>query len=203
MFQRTFTCVWHLSSTILPLYTCHAERKYLHVTETGLAFLFHSHFSIVFGLTFSALQLTLSTSCQPRFLKVSLLLSSFYGSTSNYENLHPFDCHVYRCLCDYMPNKISTCNIPCIFLGYNPFYQGFRCLDPITTKLYITRHAQFNETHIPSLDTTQAQSISNLHISNFLEPSALHPDLPPLCMCLIPCILLDLVLTRALFVLIL
>ncbi|RVW53058.1 Retrovirus-related Pol polyprotein from transposon RE1 [Vitis vinifera] len=46
--DRSLTYFWHTSSTLLSIYTCsngRAERKHRHVTETGLALLFHSHLS--------------------------------------------------------------------------------------------------------------------------------------------------------------
>ena len=65
------------------------------------------------------------------------------------------------------------------FLGYSPTHKGFRCLYPATTKLYITRHAQFDETHFPAIPSSQAQSLSSLPISNFLEPHLYHIDSSP------------------------
>jgi histone deacetylase 1/2 len=64
-----------------------------------------------------------------------------YGSPPNYENFHPFGCHVYPFLRDYMPNQFSPRSIRCILMGYRTFYKGFRCLDPSTSRIYITRHA--------------------------------------------------------------
>jgi hypothetical protein len=96
-----------------------------------------------------------------------------------YENFHPFGYRVYHCLRDYMPNKLSPRSIPCIFLGYSPSYKGFRCLYPTTSRIYITHHAQFDETHFPFLNTSQAQPISSLQFSNFLEPCLLLTDMPP------------------------
>ena len=101
-----------------------------------------------------------------------------YGSSPNYENFHPFGCRVYPCLRAYMPNKFSPRSIPCIFLGYSPSYKGFRCLDPVTSRLYITRHAQFDENHFPFIDTSHAQPLSSLQFSHFLEPRILHTDPP-------------------------
>lgn len=89
----------------------------------------------------------------------------------NYDNFHPFGCRVHLCLHDYMPNKNFSRSIPCNFLDYSSSYKGFRCLDPTTSKLYIIHHAQIEETHFPFLDTSQAQPISSLQFSNFLEPN--------------------------------
>ncbi|KAJ8643177.1 hypothetical protein MRB53_004925 [Persea americana] len=64
-------------------------------------------------------------------------------------------------------------------IGYSSSYKGFRCLDPTTSRIYITRHAQFDETHFPFLDISQAQPISSLQFSNFLEPSLPPTDMLP------------------------
>ena len=64
-------------------------------------------------------------------------------------------------------------------MGYNSSYKGFRCLDPTTSRLYITCHAQFDETHFPFLTTSQAQPLSSLQFSNFLEPSLPLPAMLP------------------------
>lgn len=71
-----------------------------------------------------------------------------------------------------------------VALPPNFSYKDFYCLDPTTTKLYIMCHAQFDESHFPSLDTSLAQPLSTLHIFNFMEPCVLHTYLPPL-LCLI------------------
>jgi hypothetical protein len=38
----------------------------------------------------------------------------------------------------------------CIFLGYGSHYKGYRCFDPFTRKIFITRHVVFNETSFPA-----------------------------------------------------
>jgi hypothetical protein len=76
-----------------------------------------------------------------------------------------------------MTNKFSPRSIPCIFMGYSSSHKGFRCLDPTTSRIYITRHAQFDEHHFPFHHTSQAQPMSSLQISNFLEPSLSPTDM--------------------------
>jgi len=63
-------------------------------------------------------------------------------------------------------------------MGYNTSYKGFRCLDPSTSRIYITRHAQFDENYFPSLDTSQAQPMSSLQFSDFLEPTPPYTNMP-------------------------
>jgi hypothetical protein len=68
-----------------------------------------------------------------------------------------------------MPNQFSPRSIRCILMGYMTFYKGFRCLDPSTSRIYITRHAQFDENYLLILGTSQAQPISSLQFSNFFK----------------------------------
>ncbi len=168
-----------LSCPYTPAQNSYAERKHRHVTETGLALLFHSHTSPRFWVdAFSTAAYIINQLSIP-LLGGKSPFELLYGSSPNYENFHPFGCRVYPCLRDYMPNKFSPRSIPCIFLGYSPSHKGFRCLDLTTSRIYITRHAQFDETHFPFLDTSQAQPISSLQFSNFLELNLPPTDMLP------------------------
>lgn len=147
-----------------------AEMKHRHMTEIGLVLFFRSHTSTRYWVDgFSTATYIINRLPTP----LSGGKSPFellYGSVPNYENFHPFSCRVYPCLHDYMPTKFSPCSIPCIFLCYSSSYKVFRCLDPTTSGIYITRHAQFDETHFPFLSTSLAQPIFSLEFSHFLEP---------------------------------
>jgi hypothetical protein len=46
----------------------------------------------------------------------------------------------------------------CIFLGYGSHYKGYRCFDPFTRKIFITRHVVFNETSFPAKVEVTASS---------------------------------------------
>ena len=106
-----------------------AERKHCHVTETDLDLLFHSHLSPRFWVdAFSTT--VLSTGCLLHFLEASHHLNSSMATPLHYDNFHPFGCCVYPCLRDYMPNKLSPCSIPCIFLGIVPLIKGFVVMIP-------------------------------------------------------------------------
>ncbi|RVW29453.1 Retrovirus-related Pol polyprotein from transposon RE1 [Vitis vinifera] len=176
---RTSGIHHQLSCPYTPTQNGRAKRKHRHVTETGLALLFHSHFSLRFWVdAFSTATYIINRLPTP-LLGGKSPFELLYGYSSHYENFHPFGCRVYPCLRDYMPNKLSPHKIPCIFLGYSPSHKGFRCLNPTTSRLYITRHAQFDETHFPTVPSSQAQPLSSLHISNFLEPRFHHIDPSP------------------------
>src|SRR5438270_13593353 len=71
-------------------------------------------------------------------------------------------------------NKLSSRSAICVFLGYGEGKKGYRCFDPITKKLYISRHVVFLE-HIPFfsiLSTTHNLTKSHLlRIDPFFEES--------------------------------
>ncbi|KAF8406763.1 hypothetical protein HHK36_008855 [Tetracentron sinense] len=71
-------------------------------------------------------------------------------------------------------SKLSSRSVICVFLGYGEGKKGYRCFDPITQKLYVSRHVVFLE-HIPFFSipsTTHALTRSDLvRIDPFSEDS--------------------------------
>ena len=171
---RTSGIHHQLSCPYTPVQNGRAERKHRHVTEIGLALLFHSHLSPCFWVDAFNTATYIINQLPTPLLDGKSPFELLYGYSPHYENFHSFGCRVYACLRDYMLNKLSPLSIPCIFLGYSPSHKGFRCLDPTTTRLYITRHA-----HFPIVPSFQAQPLFSLHISNFLEPRLHHIDPSP------------------------
>ena len=176
------SCIHHqLCCPYTPAQNDRAERKHRDVTETDLTLLFHSHLSPRFWVdAFSTAAYIINWLPTP-LLGGNSPFELLYDYTPYCDNFHPFGCRVYPYLRDYMPNKFSPRTIPCIFLGYSPAHKGFRYLDPAITKLYIIRHAQFDETHFPATPSSQAQPLSSISISNFLEPHLYHIHSSLLC----------------------
>ena len=165
-----------LSCPCTPAQNDRALRKHRHVTETDLLLLFHSHLSSYFWVDAFSTTAHIINRLPTPLLGGKSPFEFLYGYSLYYENFHPFGCRVYPCLHDYMPNKLFHCSISCIFLGYSPSHKGLHCLDPTTTKLYITRHAQLDETQFPIVCSSQDQPLSSLHNLNFLEPHFYHID---------------------------
>jgi len=92
-------------------------------------------------------------------------------------------------------------SIKCIFIGYSSNYRGYRCLDPSTKKVHISRHVVFDEDTFPAKDwmssplpppatasatrgnvsptTTQLLLPSSLDFTPAPDPSALQPPSTP------------------------
>ncbi|KAM1206793.1 hypothetical protein ACFX2G_007517 [Malus domestica] len=67
----------------------------------------------------------------------------------DYSKLKVFGCSCYPWLKPYSTSKFDGKSIHCVFLGYSLQHKGYRCLDPLTSRLYISRLVLFNESTFP------------------------------------------------------
>ncbi|PON75186.1 hypothetical protein PanWU01x14_045380, partial [Parasponia andersonii] len=72
-----------------------------------------------------------------------------FCSHRNYTKLHIFGCLCYPWLRPYSAHKLDSRSIPCVFLGYSLTQSVYLCLDPSTSKIYISRHIKFVEHIFP------------------------------------------------------
>jgi len=89
---------------------------------------------------------------------INTIPSSYSSGLSPYEKL--YECvldyslfRVFGCTCFVLHlyvehSKLSSRSVICVFLGYDEGKKGYHCFDPITQKLYMSRHVVFVE-HIP------------------------------------------------------
>ena len=71
-----------------------------------------------------------------------------YGATPDYTSRKVFGSTCFVLLPQVERNKYSPRSIICVFLGYGDGQKGYRCYDPSSKKLYVSRHVVFLE-HIP------------------------------------------------------
>ncbi|KAK9050301.1 hypothetical protein SSX86_030729 [Deinandra increscens subsp. villosa] len=55
------------------------------------------------------------------------------------------------------------------FHGYATQYKGFRCFEPVSQRVYITRHATFDESYFPFIEQSTPQNYANLELTSFVE----------------------------------
>ncbi|KAL4560122.1 hypothetical protein LXL04_032271 [Taraxacum kok-saghyz] len=66
------------------------------------------------------------------------------------------------------PRKTNT-SLPCVFLGYCSQYKGFQCLEPTTSRIFVSRHTRFDEQCFP-FDSEAGQSPAHmLALSEFCD----------------------------------
>lgn len=134
-----------LSCPYTPQQNGRAERKHRHIVETGLALLFNAKVPTTYWVdafssaTFIINRLPTQTTNGMSPFEV------LFDCKPNYNNFRTFGCRVFPYLRDYAENKLATRSLPCIFLGYSTQHKGYKCLDTSSNRLYITRHARFDE----------------------------------------------------------
>lgn len=76
-----------------------------------------------------------------------------YKVKPDYSWLKPFGCASYPWLRPYNSYKLCPKSTTCVFLGYCENTKGYRCLDPTTNRVYISRHVRFLESVFPFAST--------------------------------------------------
>uniref|UniRef100_A0A2N9J9M1 Integrase catalytic domain-containing protein n=1 Tax=Fagus sylvatica TaxID=28930 RepID=A0A2N9J9M1_FAGSY len=79
--------------------------------------------------------------------------------------LRTFGCQCFPLLTPYTAHKLHPKTISCVFLGYPTNTKGYLCLDPVTKRVYTSRHVLFNEHVFPGLIHTSDSSASSSHAS--------------------------------------
>ena len=68
-----------------------------------------------------------------------------FGSSPSYDLLKVFGCVYFVLLHDHERNKLRSRSRLCCFLGYGISQKGYRCYDPISKRLRVSRHVVFWE----------------------------------------------------------
>lgn len=96
-----------ISCPYTPSQNGRAERKHRHITETGLAMLFHSRVPVSYWVDAFSTEVYTINRLPSKLLGDKSTFELLFGVSPNYENFHPFGCCVYPCLRDYVANKFS------------------------------------------------------------------------------------------------
>jgi transposase InsO family protein len=162
-----------------------AERKLRHILETGLTLLAHAHLSNKYWVDAFFTAVYTINRLPTAILNHLSPYEKLYHTTPDYQKFRVFGCLCYPLLRPYGLHKLEFRSKPCIFLGYQ--YAGYKCLDPVTNKAYLSRHVVFDEASFPAKDqsasllpsqlSSQGNSALSL-LSSSLLPSVLSPINP-------------------------
>ena len=112
-------------------------------------------------------------------LNLSSLYEIFFTTTLNYSKLKIFGCLCYPWLRPYTTHKLHTRSKPCVFLGYSLTQSAYYCLDPSTSKIYVSRHVKFVEFVFPFRHISAPSSYPpSDSIATWLPPPLRIPNLP-------------------------
>ena len=72
-----------------------------------------------------------------------------FSSPPSYDDLRVFGCLYYPSIVSTTPYKLAPRSVACIFLGYPPNTKGYRCYDPVSHRVFTSRHVYFDERSFP------------------------------------------------------
>ena len=126
-----------------------SERKHRHVVETGLSLLCSANMPLPYWpLAFATAVFLINRLPTPVLSNLSPY-QSLFNLTPNYQKLRTFGCLCFPWLRPYVPNKLENRSTPCIFVGYSLTQSAYLCLEPLSGRIYVSRHVRFNETEYP------------------------------------------------------
>ena len=82
-----------------------------------------------------------------------------FKAKPNLLHLKVFGCTCFPLLKPYNTHKFQPHTSPCVFLGYPPYSKGYRCLEPHSHWIYVTRYVLFNQHDFSAL--TQVSSLQS------------------------------------------
>jgi hypothetical protein len=144
-----------------------AERKHRHILDTVRTLLISSscpeHF---WGEAALTAVYTINRVPMPVIQNQSPY-ERLYGTPPSYDLLKVFGCTCFVLLQPHERNKLEPRARICCFLGYGIKHKGYRCWDPLSQRLRISRHVIFWEHKMFS-------SLSKFHVSSPSSPAFFH-----------------------------
>lgn len=167
-FVNHFLLHLFLSTGILHQTTCPhtpeqngiAERKHRHLIETTITLLLQASLPTKFWFEALTTAVYLVNRLPHSSLQFQVPFTLLFQTTPSYHLLKPFGCLCFPWLKPYTSHKLQPKSSPCIFLGYYDNTKGYKCYDPSTTKVYISRHVRFVDTEFPFSVLSRSPSTS-------------------------------------------
>lgn len=148
------------------------ERKHRHIVEMGLAMLAQSGVPILFWDAAFESACFIINLLPMRSHSFTSPYECLFHTKPNYSSLHVFGCLCFPCLRPYINHKLQFRSSLCVFLGYPPRYQGYRCYSPATGRMYILGDVIFDE-DIFSYRTKNLTGVATQlrEVSHFKQPT--------------------------------
>ncbi|OMO89784.1 Integrase, catalytic core [Corchorus capsularis] len=139
-----------------------AERKHRHVVEKGLYLLSQSSLPSKFWVEAFQTSLYLINRLPTPVLGGKRPYVVLFGKPPVYDHLRTFGCACYPHLVPYNKTKLEFKTRQCVFLGYGVQHKGYKCLDPQSRRIYISRNVAFDENLFPFAGQKKA-SVTTTH----------------------------------------
>ncbi|WVZ57430.1 hypothetical protein U9M48_007816 [Paspalum notatum var. saurae] len=126
-----------------------AERKHRHIVEVGLALLANASMPLKFWDEAFLAATYLINILPSRVINFCTPTEKLLQHKPAYDSLRVFGCACWPNLRPYNARKLAFRSTKCVFLGYSSLHKGFKCLEPSTGRVYISRDVVFDESVFP------------------------------------------------------
>ena len=163
----------HISCPHTPQQNGISERKHRHIVETSLALLAQSNLHTKYWIdAFNTTVYLINRLPTPVLCNVSPYATLLHVEP-NYSFLKVFGFSCFPLFRPYNAHKLLFQSKKCIFMGYSANHLVYRCSNPITNRVYISRNVVFDETSFPTQDLVSPSSTqvraSPGSVSSFLQ----------------------------------
>jgi hypothetical protein len=125
------------------------EHKHHHIIDVRLSLLSHANMPLKFWDE-AYLTITFFISRTPsHVIGYQTPMERLFGQTPDYSLLRKVGCVCWPNLLPYNTQKLAFRSTLCIFLGYSNQHRGYKCLEPKSGRVYISRDVIFDETFFP------------------------------------------------------
>ncbi|KAM1086604.1 hypothetical protein ACFX2B_012093 [Malus domestica] len=167
----------HFSCPYTPQQNECAERKHRHIVETARTLLIASQVPHQFWVEAFLTAVYLINRLPPT--AKSSPWEQFFKKKPDYTQLKIFGCSCYPWLKPYTQSKLDPKSKLCVFIGYSLVHKGYRCLDPFTNRVYVSRHVYFDETTFPFHNPSLVSQLPSC-ASSSVNPSSFSLTFPNL-----------------------
>jgi transposase InsO family protein len=122
-----------------------AEWKHRHIVEVGLSLLAHASMPKKYWDHAFLAAVYLINRMPSKVFGYETPLERLFKQKSDYKYLRVFGCACWPNIQPYNNHKLQFRSQRYVFLGFNSFHKGFKCFDPKSGCVYISRDVTFDE----------------------------------------------------------
>ncbi|CAA7018700.1 unnamed protein product [Microthlaspi erraticum] len=150
-----------------------AERKHMHIVETGLTLLHQASMPKSYWTYAIAAAIYLINRLPAPLLQNESPYTKLFHQKPNYLKLCVFGSLCFSWLRPYANHKLHDRSAPCVFLGYSLTQSAYLCLDRTSDRIYTSRHIRFVKSEFPiaatppQIPTSESQLESPTHSNSY------------------------------------